>query len=160
MKLKFDEEVQAVISAIVQLPDTETDEELLSKPSNLIADFDRHLIRQRDTKAMAMKKWVKLRRQLSFLFEFVYGAFDAGKKLRDPAAPNVETQAGKEETYRVLVHSIKGIVDGRLLRNPGMVRLAMGYGVLYLSDHEIKLLIENNKKEQQDVLASLSRPQL
>lgn len=140
MKLKFEDEVQKVVDAVAQLPDTVTESEDLGKASKIIGEFDRTLIRHREDKTLAMKRWVKLRRQLSFLFEIVLMSGQAGKKVSE-----VENDASKQESYRFLVKVFKKIKAGTALDHPAIVRIGLGYGVVYLSDHEIQQLIDNNK---------------
>jgi hypothetical protein len=79
------------------------------------------------------------------MFELLFIAVNAGKTATGLEIHDVENELSKQETYRFLVKAIKGIASGKALEEPSFVRIAMGYGVVRLSDHEIKLLIDNNK---------------
>lgn len=141
MKLKFEKEVQDVVDAIALLPDTATETfDAVWKPNGIIGELDRTLVRQRDEKTLALKRWTKLRRQLSFLYEIVLMSVHAGKKISE-----IDNEASKQESYRFLVKVIKKIKAGTALDHPTFVRLGLGYGVVHLSDHEIQQLIDNNK---------------
>lgn len=145
MKLKFDKEVEDIINAIAALPDTATEKADIDKAFVGIHSFDRSLIERKAPKAMSVKEWARLRRQLSFMFELLFTAVNAGKTATGLEIHDVENELSKQETYRFLVKAIKGIASGKALEEPSFVRIAMGYGVVRLSDHEIKLLIDNNK---------------
>ena len=138
MKLKFEKEVADIVNLISQLPDVATEEEDLNKPRNFISVFDKDLIKPKNGKLLPTKHWAKLRRQLSFLYEFVYIASTESKKLQDP-------KSSLEKEYQILVKSMKDIHTGKALQNPGFIKIALSYGVLYLSDFEVQGLIDGNK---------------
>lgn len=140
MKLKFEPQVQLLISDIAALPDTAESDEALRQPGSIISELNRNLMDNKGNKKFPTKIWAKLRRQLSFLYDLIFMADKAGRKFGELHSP-----AMKQESYRFLVKVCKKIVDGTALERPEFVRIALTYGVLYLSDHEIQKLIDDNK---------------
>jgi hypothetical protein len=152
MKLKFEEEVQAIINAIAQLPNTAENDHALMAPLTIIGPLDRKLIKSKNDKTYPMKQWAKLRRQVSFLYEIVNMGAIAGKKIADeqgfPSQKEgnrlIESEAAKKESYRFMVLVFKKVANGTALERPEFVRIALNYGVLHLSDYEIQKLIDGN----------------
>lgn len=147
MKLKFEKEVQSIIDAVAALPATTTDETVLRKPMEFISEFDRSLIKRREKKTISVKEWAKLRRQLSFLFLFVKAASNDAEKAVMASTDEMRATFKKQEAYRSLVKVLKDIHRGELLKSPPFIRIALNYGVVYLSDQEIKNLVEQNKRQ-------------
>lgn len=139
MKLKFEKEVEDILNSFSQLPDTATEEEDLNKPFKIISTFDKKLLKQKNENTLPTKQWVKLRRQLSFLYEIVVLTPTESKKLVDPKLIS-------EKEYQLLVKSLKDIQSNKALQNPGFIKIALRYGIVYLSDFEIQSLIDNNNK--------------
>jgi len=139
MKLKFEKETQDVINAIAQLPDEAGSPAGLAKPNQLIGVFDKVILGDKANRNAPSKHWAKLRRQLSFLYEIVNIGAIAGKKVSQTGG-----EESLKESYRMIVTICKKIVAGTSLDHPMFVRLALSYGVLHLSDHEIQKLIDGN----------------
>jgi hypothetical protein len=142
MKLKFEKEIQSVIDRVSELPETITKENITAIPDLLsfASGLDRDLLRQRDAKTIPVKYWVKLRRQLSFLYEL---GLMADKATKNHLPSDKETE--RLIKYTFLLNAVKDIKSGKALQRPEFIRIALIYGVLHLSDHEIAGLITNNK---------------
>lgn len=162
MKFKFTPEVQKIIDAIAKLPDEAYKNEALWEPMRLIGDLEKYLIGKtdKDGKKIPSKEWAKLRRQLSFLYGLVKIATDAeavgrvatqtlskmtNMKVFQMPPPEDVNEIAKIGVYRFLVKLVKDVHSGKALEDKLRVRMALNYGVLQLSDHEIDGLIERNK---------------
>lgn len=158
MKFKFAPQIQKIIDDIAKLPDEGTTDEVLWQPMQLIGDMDRYLKYNKgaDGKKIPSKEWAKLRRQLSFMYGLVLlanGAEAVGRvgaqamadamKFKMPAPDDVN-ELIKREQYRFLVKLVKELNNGVALKDNHRVRMALNFGVLQLSDHEIDGLIERN----------------
>lgn len=159
MKFKFAPEVQKIINTIAALPDETGEGDEWFDPMTAISELDKYLLhnKDKDGKKIPSKEWAKLRRQLSFLYGLVKLATDAealgrvgaetmGKmmnfRMPNPVDTNVLIRQGQ---YRILVKLIKEIHNDKALEDKHRVRMALNFGVLQLSDHEIEGLIERNK---------------
>lgn len=159
MKFKFAPEVQKIIDTVATLPDEASVDEVLWQPMQLIGELDKYLLhnKDKDGKKIPSKEWAKLRRQLSFLYGLVRLASAAeamGRVGSDAMAkimnmrvtvPMDQNELTKREQYRMLVKMVKQIHSGKALEDKHRVRMALNFGVLQLSDHEIDGLIERNK---------------
>lgn len=134
MKLKFDQEVQDVIDIVAALPEVETFTVATSAAGNAIGAFEKSINAGRDSKKLPMKHYARLRRQLSFMYEFVLIASGPADKPHNDA-----------QRYNLLVKMFKDIKSGAILKEAFLVKLALRYGVVHLSDHEIQSLIAGNK---------------
>ena len=155
MKFKFSEEVQKVIDELAVLPPKVDSIEMTRLPMKLIGTFEKELIKGWNEKKIPMKQWAKLRRQLSFLYEIIYFA---EKLFTNKLAKEVIQCISKGQTftdpdeskkpfmmYEITTAFARDLKNGNLLKEAPIVRIAMRYGIIHLSDHEIEGLIERNK---------------
>ena len=162
MKFKFAPEVQKIVDAIALLPDVTDINEVLWEPMRLIGDLDKYLKhnKNKDGKKIPSKEWAMLRRQLSFLYGLVKLATDAelagrvatqalsnmtNMKVFQMPSPEDLNELIKRHQYDFLLKLVKEIHNGEALKDKHRVRMALNFGVLQLSDHEIEGLIERNK---------------
>lgn len=130
MKLKFTDISNAVIEKVCQLPwHAESDEDI----DGILSIINKETldIKHRKEKAIGGKRWAVVRREMSFFYGIV-AMFD--EKIPD-----------KRFRYARVVSMFKDIKSGEVLKIVPFVRLAMGYGVVRLSDTEIEHLIKFNK---------------
>lgn len=135
MKLKLDKEVQDVVDAVAALPDNGTTDLVMWEPHSLLSKFQKSLESRKDSKDLPAKQYAKLRRQLSFLYEFVHICSNLDSTQTDIKAAQ----------YARLIRLFKDVKSGELLKDVLLTRMALRYGVVYLSDQEIQSLIAGNK---------------
>lgn len=147
MKLKFVEQIQAVIDAIALLPNEVDTVAELKIPFNLIAKVDADARNQKDKNLLPVTKWVKIRSQLSFIYKVGNYAHALDPNvisecfIQNSAEKNIDNQ---QDHYTFLVKSIKRIKSNRALENEAFVKIALEYGVIYLSNFEVSNLIRSN----------------
>lgn len=128
MKLKFSEECKEVIAKLRALPESATSSANYVEPMRIIREFDKKLKAEK----VKGKQWAKNRRELSFLYQLIVSL--GNNDLRFNA-----------ETYSNFLTFISDMESGKLLKSTPFIRIALSYGILRLSDHEIEQLIKNNK---------------
>jgi len=160
MKLKFTKDAQAVIDEIAKLPTQTLDPELAGRPHQVINEYDSKV--RGDLKKFPspnMKEWSRERRQVSFFFEFVRIANEREterlKQLHpnpDPVKQLISTKVpetaylDRQNLYSTIVTFFRDLKSEKLLEDPYFVKLALGYGIVYLSDKEVQHLIELNER--------------
>jgi len=148
MKLKFAQEIQTLIDNIAALPDTASTDEELNRPNKLITDFENSLLKQQNNREISTKQYAKLRRQVSYLWEFLKAARDTALKNQNITIEQLnrnKAQPDKRDVYRHFVTHIKLVENGEVLKHVTYVKHALRYGVLQLSDYEVHNLINGNK---------------
>lgn len=58
---------------------------------------------------------------------------------------DIQKVLNQSNIYKVFISTIKDIKTEKVLQSAAMIKMALQYGVLFLSDHEIQNLIDRNK---------------
>lgn len=139
MKYTFLSQAAAVIETISQIDVSKLSDDELKACTKPISDLQDQLQEGLVSKKLSKKHYAKLRRQLSFIHEYVYTADVTSRYLRG-------TDKQLRRQMEILVSLLKNVQSGEALTNIDNVKLGLSYGVIHLSDFEIKKLIEMNKK--------------
>ena len=148
MKLKFVKEIEHVILAIAALPVEAETEEIRKKPTKLIRELEQEIRSQFNTGQLPSKQHAVIRRQISYIWEILHAVQVSQMRLQG-LDPNVRSDLNKpldqSNIYKVFVSTVKDIKTEKVLQYTAMIKMALRYGVLYLSDYEIQNLIDCNK---------------
>lgn len=155
MQFNFDQEIISLINEISEISEKTAETKLLMKPLRMIKNLENKINKQKDSKVISPKKWTRIRRQVSWMFEFIN---PTEVSLSCPAYVPVKTQVEdtNSDGHRIVINNMRRMIKimSEIKNNQGMnnyytLFVSLRYGVVTLDDSEIKLLIANNLKNNE-----------
>lgn len=154
MQFNFDQEISNLIKDIAEISETTPEIKLLMKPLRMIKNLENKINKQKDSKVISPKKWTRIRRQISWIFEFINPtevslSCPAYKPQKEPIDKTDNGHRLVTNNMRRMIKVMSDIAANKGLNDYYVLYVSLRYGIATLDDSEIKLLIANNLKNSE-----------